>query len=255
VSTALRGRLLLLAASASSSTTPALVQGLRQVGADVEVLESDTHFALQRALVGDPNGAMPSPDAVLMELTDSSGLLPVERVRHIEWAELGSRARPVMALIHERHLALPELTTLVDDFLLPPYRPSEVLARLELIRRRRGMAAGHAISFGSIEVDLAERQVHVSGSGEPLLLTPREYDLLAYLAVHRGTTFSRKALLEHVWGRSYEGGPRTVDIHIRRLREKLPPADGDWIETIRHVGYRLRASDKTRPRRKARASS
>ncbi len=228
------GRFLLLTApSPASEVGLRLADGLRQIGAQIDVAPFDREDAVRFAL------DRQSPDAVLLELTAASGVLPAQHVRHIEWTECGTRAHPILALIHERHLAMPELATLVDDFLLPPYRPSEVALRLTLIRQRRGAAAGRVVHVGGLEIDLAQRRVSVPGCDEPVLLTPREYELLAFLAAHRGMTFTRKMLLAQVWGQDYEGGPRTVDIHVRRLRAKIPSGMGDCIETVRYVGYRL----------------
>ena len=74
-------------------------------------------------------------------------------------------------------------------------------------------------------------------SGRKIPLTPREYDLLCFLLTHRGRLFSRERLLEMVWGIDYEGGARTVDIHILRLRAKLPPEAAARLENRRRVGY------------------
>jgi len=174
----------------------------------------------------------------MLDLADARTAAIVRKLRQA--AAMGQRPEvgPVLALAREQHLRPPVLTAVADDFVLPPFRTSEVLTRLALLRQQGGRASDRVVRISELEVDVAERQVRLNG--EDLALTPRELDLLTYLAVHRGQAFSRKTLLEHVWGRAYEGGPRTVDIHVRRLREKLPPPHDDCIETIRHVGYRLR---------------
>ncbi|HLY66921.1 MAG TPA: hypothetical protein VKU60_15405, partial [Chloroflexota bacterium] len=119
------GRLLLLTAPPPASDVgQRLAEGLRQIGAQIDVTPFDREDAVRSALDEQ------SPDALLLELTDTSGVLPAQHVRHIEWSECGARAHPILALIRERHLTMPELATLVDDFLLPPYRPSEVALRL-----------------------------------------------------------------------------------------------------------------------------
>ena len=76
--------------------------------------------------------------------------------------------------------------------------------------------------------------------GRILPLTPREFDLLRFLSLHRGKFFARDRLLDMVWGVDFEGGERTVDIHIRRLRAKMPPESAGLLETRRGIGYGLR---------------
>ena len=94
--------------------------------------------------------------------------------------------------------------------------------------------------FGSIEIDLETLQV--TRDGKVLFLTPTEFRLLRYLAIHPGRPFSREALIETIWG--YEGdigSDRTVDVHIRHLREKIEedPANPRWIQTVRGIGYKF----------------
>jgi len=133
-----------------------------------------------------------------------------------------------------------ELPALVDDVLLPPYRPAEVLARLALISDRRSSEAVEVVRVRDMELDLAARPVRIAGATLESL-TPREYDLLAFLATHRDKVFMRDRLLSHVWGPLYGGRSRTVDIHVRRLRAKLPPPYDDLVQTVHCVGYRLRS--------------
>ena len=92
------------------------------------------------------------------------------------------------------------------------------------------------VSYGSIVVD-SERHT-VSADGESVMLTAKEFLLLEYLLRHRGRVLSRDVLLTAVWGYKYTGGTRTVDVHVRRLREKLP-ALGDALVTVKQFGYKL----------------
>ncbi|MDE3077261.1 MAG: response regulator transcription factor [Chloroflexota bacterium] len=234
-------RLLLVAPSLTAGHCLALAQDLRRFGVDVKVLASGGWEALRGALNGGEHPVRP-PDAILLDLTRPESLETAEYVRHIDGAERGSPARPLLALVplvRERLLDASALAALVDDFLVPPYRASEVLARLLVIRRRRAGTFSQCLRIGDLSIDMAARQARRPSSPEPLPLTPREFDLLACLAARPRQVFTRGMLLEHVWGGAYEGGRRTVDIHVRRLREKLPSPYNEWIETIRHVGYRL----------------
>jgi two-component system, OmpR family, alkaline phosphatase synthesis response regulator PhoP len=87
-------------------------------------------------------------------------------------------------------------------------------------------------------IDIAGYEVRISG--RRIDLTHQEFELLRFLAQHRGRVFTRQALLERAWGYQYAGGTRTVDIHVRRVRSKLGQA-GELIETVRNVGYKVRA--------------
>jgi DNA-binding response OmpR family regulator len=93
------------------------------------------------------------------------------------------------------------------------------------------------VKIGDMVINVANYQVTVNG--QPIELTYKEYELLKFLATHRGRVYSREVLLERVWGEEYFGGTRTVDVHIRRLRAKLPHPTTNMIETVRNVGYRF----------------
>ncbi len=126
-----------------------------------------------------------------------------------------------------------------DDYVIKPFSPRELVLRVKAILRRRGTPeeGGKVIQAGDLFID-ADRHI-ASIKGTPIHLTSTEFKLLLELASNRGRVKTRGYLLDRVWGYTYEGYARTVDTHIRRLREKLGPA-GDWIETIRGVGYRFR---------------
>ncbi len=126
-----------------------------------------------------------------------------------------------------------------DDYITKPFSPRELVLRVKaILRRRTEVEAGEkVIQVEGLSIDV-DRHV-VSLKGKPIPLTSTEFKLLYELASHRGRVKTRQYLLDRVWGYTYEGYARTVDTHIRRLREKLGPA-GDWIETIRGVGYRFR---------------
>ena len=127
-----------------------------------------------------------------------------------------------------------------DDFVLSPYVPAELYARIRMIEWRRSeFATEERMKLGSIVIDRSARDVTVGGS--PITLTAKEFSLLAYLSERRGRVVSRTELLARVWGSEYEGGARTVDIHVRRLRAKLGEALP--LITLRGAGYKLAAPD------------
>jgi DNA-binding response OmpR family regulator len=126
-----------------------------------------------------------------------------------------------------------------DDYLGKPFSPGELVARVRaLLRRvhREKPAAGARVTYGSIAVD-ADRH-SVSMDGHEIALTAKEFLLLTYLLQHRGRVLSRDVLLSDVWGYRYTGGTRTVDVHVRRLREKLPLLT-DALVTVKQFGYKL----------------
>ena len=126
-----------------------------------------------------------------------------------------------------------------DDYLSKPFSPNELVARVRALLRRaqRGPTSSRRpITFGPIVVDL-ERHT-VSSSGSDVVLTAKEFLLFEYLLQHRGRVLSRDVLLTDVWGYRYTGGTRTVDVHVRRLREKLPLLSKALV-TVKQFGYKL----------------
>lgn len=137
-----------------------------------------------------------------------------------------------------------------DDYVTKPFSMRELLARVKALLRRSRIvqeerAAGDLLVppdrlvFDDLIIDLARHEV--TRAGQPLDLRPKEYDLLLFLARNRGILLSRELLLERVWGWDYGGGSRTVDVHVRWLREKIEPdpAHPRRIVTVRGVGYRF----------------
>ena len=126
-----------------------------------------------------------------------------------------------------------------DDYVTKPFSPKELVARIgALLRRvRRGPADERVLRYGPLVVDV-ERHVVTDGDRE-VRLTAKEYLLLRYFLEHRGRVLSRDLLLSDVWGYHYTGGTRTVDVHVRRLREKLPVLV-QAVETIKQFGYKLK---------------
>lgn len=130
-----------------------------------------------------------------------------------------------------------------DDYIAKPFGMLEMVARIKAVLRRcaaqqPARAASDVIRRGELEVHQPEHKVFVSG--EEVFLTLKEYELLKLLLLHPGIVFSRDKLLNDIWGYEFSGETRTVDVHIRTLRQKLGSA-GELIETIRGVGYRMAA--------------
>jgi len=131
-----------------------------------------------------------------------------------------------------------------DDYLSKPFSPNELVARVRALMRRakRADASTPTLTFGPIVMDLASHTV--ADSGREVKLTAKEFLLLQYLLEHRGRVLSRDLLLGDVWGYRYTGGTRTVDVHVRRLREKLP-ALVDALVTVKQFGYKLADNEVT----------
>lgn len=125
-----------------------------------------------------------------------------------------------------------------DDYLAKPFSPNELVARIRAVTRRarRTDTGGRTLRFGPVVVD-TERHT-VTDGGRAVTLTAKEFMLLQYLLEHRGRVLSRDLLLGDVWGYSYTGGTRTVDVHVRRLRQKLPPLVTGLV-TVKQFGYKL----------------
>src|SRR5690625_3510728 len=132
-----------------------------------------------------------------------------------------------------------------DDYVTKPFSPRELVARIRAMLRRPRQSSVESLDtvavFGALRVDRAAREVHLSGDSVPLTRT--EFDLLAALAAHPRVVFTRRELIETVWGPGWFGDERVVDVHIARVRSKLgeDPADPVFVKTVRGVGYRMGA--------------
>jgi DNA-binding response OmpR family regulator len=125
-----------------------------------------------------------------------------------------------------------------DDYVTKPFSPKELVARVAALERRSRPreSAAHLIRYGGLTVD---RDRHlIFNDGVEVALTPKEFLLLEYFLSHRGRVLSRERLLTDVWGYQYAGGTRTVDVHVRRLRKKLPTLS-DALSTVHQFGYKL----------------
>jgi len=132
-----------------------------------------------------------------------------------------------------------------DDYVTKPFSVRELLARVAAHLRRANMAEAPTngktapLKIGKLEVDIARHRASLSGTG--LDLSPKEFDLLAFLVRNKGLVFTREQLLEQIWGYDYTGENRTVDVHVRWLRRKIErdPSRPEYLLTVRGTGYKL----------------
>ena len=198
--------------------------------------ETDGTHALDRALSGD------------YQLTVLDLMLP-----HMDGLEVcrllrshdATAAMPIIMLTArgEESERIVGLELGADDYLAKPFSPNELVARVRALLRRAQRPAANAspsgpapLAYGPIALD-TDRHV-VSSGGKNVTLTAKEFLLLEYLMRHRGRVLSRDVLLTDVWGYKYTGGTRTVDVHVRRLREKLPILERALV-TVKQFGYKL----------------
>lgn len=124
-----------------------------------------------------------------------------------------------------------------DDYISKPFGMMEFVARVRALLRRSQTASGsRKLEIANLEMDVDKHEVIADGQG--ITLTLKEFQLLRYLLENQGIVLSRDQLLEHIWGYDFDGETRTVDVHIRTLRQKLGSC-GELVETVRGVGYRI----------------
>ncbi|CAH2715038.1 Heme response regulator HssR [Neobacillus rhizosphaerae] len=125
-----------------------------------------------------------------------------------------------------------------DDYLVKPFDPIELVARVKALLKRYNITASQSIEMGEFKLN---RKTHeISFKGREITIPLKEFELLFKLASYPGKTFSREQLIDDIWGYDYEGDERTVDVHIKRLRERFPESEFPFrIQTIWGLGYRL----------------
>ena len=177
------------------------------------------------------------PDLVVLDLM-LPGLSGYEICRMMR-ADSATAAVPVIMLTAraQEEDRVKGLELGADDYVTKPFSPRELVARVRaVLRRTQPFGPERILRFGPLVIDLDRHEV--TEDGRDVRLTAKEFLLLQYLIEHRGRVLSRDLLLSDVWGYQYTGGTRTVDVHIRRLREKLP-AMIDHIVTIKQFGYKF----------------
>jgi two-component system alkaline phosphatase synthesis response regulator PhoP len=203
---------------------------LRAEGFEVESL-GDGRQALERLRAG-------GHDVVILDLQlpGLDGLSLCAELRH----DKRTRSLPVIMLTARGDEAdrVVGLEVGADDYVVKPFSPKELVARVRALMRRldRHEDEEAPLVLGALEIDGARHTIR--WEGQPVHLTAKEFALLVALVEARGRVLSRQALLEQVWGYSYAEGTRTVDVHVRRLREKLPGIAGR-LTTVKSLGYRM----------------
>jgi DNA-binding response OmpR family regulator len=182
------------------------------------------------------------PDVIVLDL----GLPGLDGVEVCRQVRTFSDAYVVIATARSDEVdTLIGLSVGADDYLTKPFSPRELMARIQaMLRRPRPI--GHAPDdqaqtrqFGTLAIDVIGRDVWLAG--EPVALTRTEFDILATLAEHPRMAFSRRQLIDHVWGSTWVGDEHLVDVHVGHLRRKLgdDAAEGRYVRTIRGIGYRM----------------
>jgi DNA-binding response OmpR family regulator len=207
-----------------------LVQVLRDLGCHVRVGRYDLD-----PLDGEDLLARP-PTVIVVDAGDA-----VERAQR-SLARLGETPGlvdvPALLAVPLARLPALDFSAGAADFVLTPIVPAELYARLrQLDWRTAAFSQAEVIKLGDLLIDVGGYEARLRG--RRVVLTHQEFELLRFLAQHPGKVFTRDQLLDRVWGHDYDGGPRTVDIHVRRLRAKLGNPVAAMIETVRHVGYKL----------------
>jgi two-component system, OmpR family, KDP operon response regulator KdpE len=203
---------------------------LRDGGYDVDAAAS-AEEALDHA-------ALRPPDAAIIDLVlpDGTGIDVCRQLR--EWSEM-----PIIVLsaVGEEDVKVDALAAGADDYVTKPFGPKELLARLQAaLRRSRGATDDPRIVADGLEIDVAAHVVR--HDGEPVHLTPTEFELLRALARNRGRLMTHRTLLTEVWGPAYGDDVQVLRAHVANLRRKIEPADGPrYIQTDAGVGYRFAA--------------
>lgn len=179
-----------------------------------------------------------TPDVILLDwmLPNLSGLEICRQLRRNE----GTANVPIILLTAraDEPDRVRGLEMGADDYVVKPFSPKELIARIQAVLRRvRPALAGEDLVFDDIRLDNVSHRV--TRNGEAVQLGPTEYRLLRHFMENPGRVFSREQLLDSVWGHNVYVEPRTVDVHIRRLRKAMNAAGEDYIRTVRSAGYAL----------------
>lgn len=181
------------------------------------------------------------PELILLDimLPDEDGISILRQLR----ARGDTRRVPVM-LVTAKGSEIDKVKGLdsgADDYIAKPFGVMELIARVKALLRRSGRDEESVMTCGGVTLDTERRMVYVGK--EPVELTYKEFELLRLLMRNKGIVISREVIMERVWGSSFEGESRTIDVHVRTLRQKLGGA-GTLIRTIRNVGYLIESEEK-----------
>lgn len=179
-----------------------------------------------------------APSLVIFDwmLPGMDGVTAIRKIRRTE----GLKDIPII-LLTAKERELDKVTGLdcgADDYVVKPFGVLELAARIRGLLRRSGKKQdGETLELGQLRIERAVREVYFDG--QPVKLTLKEFELLWYLAANRSRVVTREELLDHVWGYEYAGETRTLDMHVRTLRQKLGEEGAAYVLTVRGVGYRL----------------
>lgn len=194
-----------------------------------------TGFACGKDFWGGMKAELPSLILLDIMLPDEDGLTILKKIRNtVETAKI-----PVIMLTAKgtEYDKVVGLDSGADDYIPKPFGMMELVSRVKaVLRRTEPEQKTRLYEIGPIKVNVIRHTVHVNG--EPVNLTYKEFELLCYLMENEGIVLSRDQLLSKIWGYDFDGETRTVDVHIRTLRQKLG-IGGNYIETIRGVGYKI----------------
>ena len=217
----------LLVVEDDESISGPLRTGLTREGFDVEIAATAAE-----ALAAD------IPDLVLLDL----GLPDLDG--RVVCRELRERSSVPIIIVTARGDEIERVTLLeagADDFMVKPYGFRELVARIRAVLRRVAVAPTPDVAARSIgELFIDPKSRRVERDGVPVALTPREFDLLSYLAADPGAVFSRDQIIHDVWDENWWGSTKTLDVHVASLRKKV---GAETIETVRGVGFRLADHD------------
>ncbi len=179
----------------------------------------------------------PTLDLAILDVM-MPGMDGFEVLREVREQETGDNHLPVMLLTARAEDAdqVRGLEGGADDYVTKPFSPIVLAARVRTLLKREGRSASPIETIGCLSVNELRREVLVEG--QPVELTPKEYELLIYFKKNRSIALSRESILNAVWGYDYFGDLRTVDTHVKKLRAKLGDC-GSMIETVRGYGYRF----------------
>jgi len=219
---------------------PDIAEGLRY-NLEREGLETRVALTGEQGLSAalDPKGP---PALVILDLM-LPGMSGTELCRRLR-REPPTRRTPIIMLTARTSEAdrVAGLDLGADDYISKPFSVRELMARVRAVLRRADESAAARYEDGRLQIDFEDMRVLCDGA--PVKLTRKEFSLLATLARGAGRVATRQQLLDNVWGYEYYGDTRTLDVHIRRLRQKLGPC-GDAIETVVGVGYRFVGCSET----------
>lgn len=179
-----------------------------------------------------------SPDCIILDL-----MLPkMDGWEVCKMIRLEDKQIPIIMLTGkgETYDIINGLDIGADDYIVKPFDPNELIARVKTVLRRTILTDSEKdiLQFGNIIINLKEYRVLIEG--KQVIMAPREMELFYHLAKNPNQVLTRQQLLDRIWGYEFDGDPRTVDVHIKRIRDKLTAHDADWsVVTIRGVGYRF----------------